>query len=85
MAKPEQTEDYCLKYVAEMRPNVYLLSVEAMNPNFRYVIYDERKPDQPLRPLKVVLSDNTFEIISLGNWLYVFELNGPLRIINKET
>lgn len=38
--KPENNGEYCLKHVAEMREGVYLLSIEAMKPEFRYMIYD---------------------------------------------
>jgi hypothetical protein len=38
--KPENGAEYSLKHVAEMRPGVFLLSIEAMNPALRYVVYD---------------------------------------------
>lgn len=60
LPKPQVGEECCLKHVAEMRPNAYLLSIESMNPNFRYLIYDESKPHLPLRQLKARLSDKTF-------------------------
>jgi hypothetical protein len=92
--KPENTNEYCLKHVGELRTGVFVLSIEAMNPDFRYVVYDDSKKDQPLKSLKAKLSDNTFEIISMGPWLYVFEFNvdangtqmdGPLRVISKDS
>jgi len=94
VAKPENNGEYCLKHVAELKDGVYMLSIEAMKPEFRYVIYDEKKKGEPLKSLKTILGENTFEIISMGPWLYVFEfnvdpngtqLNGPLRVISKES
>ena len=92
--KPENSNEYCLKHVAELRQGVFLLSIEAMNPDLRYVVYDDSRKDQPLKSLKARLDDKTFEIISMGPWLYVFEFNvdasgtqmdGPLKVISKDT
>lgn len=92
--KPENSGEYCLKHVAEMKEGVYLLSIEAMKPEFRYMIYDDNHKGEQLKSLKTTLDDKTFEIMSLGPWLYVFEFNvdangtqqnGPLRVISKET
>jgi len=58
--KPENTNEFCLKHVAELKPGVFLLSIEAMNPDLRYVVYDHEKKDQPLKALKTRLDDKTF-------------------------
>jgi hypothetical protein len=90
--KPENNGEYCLKHVAEMKEGVYMLSIEATKPESRYMIYNEAEKTHALRPLKTGLDDKTFEIMSMGPWLYVFEFNvdangtqleGPLRVISK--
>jgi hypothetical protein len=90
--QPENTGTYCLKHVAEMKEGVYMLSIETIKREFRYMIYNEAEENQALRSMKTILDDKTFEIISLGPWLYVFEFNvtadgthldGPLRVISK--
>ncbi len=81
-----------MKHVAELKEGTYLLSIEAMKPEFRYMIYDVEKKGEQLQPFKTKLDDKTFEIMSIGPWLYVFEFNvdtngtqqnGPLRVISK--
>ena len=92
--KPENSNEYCLKHVAELKEGQFLLSIEAMNPDLRYVVYDDAQKNQPLKSLKAKLDDKTFEIMSMGPWLYVFEfnvdvngtqMNGPLRVISKDS
>jgi hypothetical protein len=94
VAKPENNNEYCLKHVAELRAGVFLLSIEAMNPDLRYMVYDDARKNEPLKPFKAKLDDKTFEIMSIGPWLYVFEfnvdangtqLNAPLRVISKDS
>jgi hypothetical protein len=73
--KPNVNSEYCLKHVAEMKPGEYLLSIKGIKLNEKYVIYNEANSHEPLRPLKTVLDEKTFEIMSVGPWLYVFEFN----------
>lgn len=70
-----------------------MLSIEAMTPELRYVVYDDAQKDKPLRSFKHRFEENTFEILSVGPWLYAFEFNvdangvqhpAPLRVISKE-
>jgi hypothetical protein len=75
VAKLYVNSKYCLKHLGEMKPGEYLLSIEAMKPNEIYVIYNEANSQEPLRPLKTVLDEKTFEIMSVGLWLYIFEFN----------
>lgn len=92
--KPENGAEYCLKHVAELKKGVYLLSIQAMKPENRYVVYDETQPGKPLRSFKTQLTDDVDTIISLGPWLYVLEfkvdgqgqpIENDLTAFSKET
>lgn len=58
--KPENNGEYCLKHVAELKEGTYLLSIEAMKPEFRYMIYDESKKGEQLKAFPIAFDDKTF-------------------------
>lgn len=67
--------------------------IEAMNPEFRYIIYSDSAPGET-RAFKAQFSDKTYDILAIGGWLYALEFdvdnNGvsqiaPLRVFSKDT